>query len=642
MLQRIKRIVRTVQFYLELMVKPRTRKTYRIAVSEGLFDLAWYQAHCGSFPHALDAFEDYLEKSLCSNVNPSANFDTEFYMRANTDVYHHGISPLAHYIHHGRHEGRQSSPAINRWISNDELVPRNTPAWQSQKVAICLHIFYPDFVQKFASCLSRFPSNVDVFVAASSEAIKQDAVKQFSSLAQVNKVKGVIAPNRGRNFGPMLVEFSDELLEYDLMCHLHSKKSLYSGREQTQWFDYLNQYLFKDRHTVKSILRLFKEHDDLGIYYPTSFWMMPAWVNHWTCNKGFADQFVKNWGIDISSNFVNYPVGGMFWARPKALEPLLSTSYSYDDFPVEPLPNDGSWLHALERTLGLLAEKKGFKQFFYHPPSGKFTTDKSNIFSSYYKPPETLFNEIINFDIVSFDIFDTVLRREFTEPDYAKYKLGQSLTESGLVKSPDEFINIRNQAELALRERQNFEGDICITDTYKQIAELLKIDIGHAMELMELEFEFDLAMSLPKDEMVSIVHKLHDHRREIWFITDIYYTKQQIETMLRKIGISIPYQLFVSSDLGLRKDAGTMWTHIKERLAIVNKSHVHIGDNVRSDAQICGDFGLNNMHILHPTDKWQASGFDSVPQSQGGFNEKNTFKWGKLIGNMGRYPFMGE
>lgn len=643
MLSQLKKIVRTLQFYLELLFKPRTRRAYNMAVKSGLFNLEWYQAHCGTFPHALDAFEDYLAKSCFSNVNPSANFDTEFYMRANTDIYHHGISPLIHYMYHGKAEGRNSSMAINRWTSNDELVPVETANWKSQKIAICLHIFYPDFIEKFSRCLAKFPCNVDVFVAASSDKIKRQVELSFNKISNVGFVKAVEAPNRGRNFGPLLVEFADDLLEYDLMCHVHSKKSLYSGREQTQWFDYLNQYLLKDRHAVKSILRLFSEHKELGIYYPTSFWMMPSWVNHWTCNKGFAAEFAKDWGIDLSKNFINYPVGGMFWARPKAIEPLLSRSYSYEDFPEEPLPNDGSWLHALERSIGLLAEKCGYKQFFYHPPIGKFTTDKSNIFSQYYKPSEQLFHDINHFDIVSFDIFDTVLRREYTEPEYAKFKLGKILTEKGLVESPQQFIDIRNEVEFSIRKSQQFKGDVCITKTYKQLANRFNISIEEALSYLGLEFEFDLESVMPKDEMVSIVHRLHDMEKEIWFITDIYYTKLQIETMLRRIGVSIPYKLFVSSDLGKRKDSGAMWELIKEKLKDTGKSHIHIGDNVRSDAQICGDFGLNNMHILHPTDKWQACGFSSVMKSNDKkFDEGQVLKWGKFLGNTGRYPFLGE
>lgn len=641
MKKNIKQFARSLQTKVESLAYPSTAKAFKLAKQTGLFNAKWYQEHYGAFPSDWLAFKDYVNKSNYANVNPSPEFDTETYLRSNVDVYHAGISPLLHFMYHGRNEGRAWSSAIPRWTPKDNLIPKESATWRQQKIAIVLHIFYADFVSKFAECLERFPTNLDVFVTAASQEIADSSTATFNKIDRVNNVKVAVCENRGRNFGPFLVHFSKELLNYDLMCHLHSKKSLYSGREQTQWFDYQNQFLLKDKHVTSSVLRLFDEREELGIYYPTSFWMMPAWVNHWTCNKPFAQEFVDEWGIDISDNFVNYPVGGMFWARPAALKPLLDNTHQYEDFPPEPLPNDGSKLHALERTLGLLAEKQGYEQFFYYPPLGRFTQDKTSIAASYYKPAGSLLGDLANFDIVSFDIFDTVLRRKYHEPDYAKYLLGKELVTQGYFASPQDFIEARNKAELTCRQNNDFQGDVCITEAYEQLAKDTDISTEETAKWLEKEFHYDLSMAMPKDEMVEIVKQLSSKGREIWFITDIYYTKQQIETMLRKIGIAVPYKLFVSSDLGKRKDAGTMWSFIKERVQQAQRSHIHVGDNVRSDAQICGDFGLQNVHILHPEDKWRISGFADV------FNmefkqEADIYKWGTMISNHGRYPFFGE
>jgi hypothetical protein len=621
---------------------PKMRKTYRLAVTSQLFDVEWYEARYGKFSNPEMAFADYIEKSSFSNINPSPLFDTEFYLRSHINVYHSGKSPLIDYLHKEKDEPRRIADSYLRWHPKNQLVAADDAGWNEQKIAICLHIFYGDFVEKFAWSLREFPSDVDVFVAVSSEQIKLDVERVFASILQVKQLKVVIAPNRGRNFGPLLVEFGKELLNYDLMCHLHSKKSLYSGREQTQWFDYLHQYLLKDRHVIACLLRLFNSNPDLGMYYPTSFWMMPSWVNHWTCNKTFAAGFVNDWGIDIDENFVNYPVGGMFWARPAAIKQLLETDYSYEDFPAEPLPNDGSWLHALERSVGLLAEKNEYKQFFYNPPVSQFTTDKSYIFVNYYKPPEQLFNEVKNFDVISLDIFDTVLRREFTEPEYAKLQLGKYLADLDVVSTPHAFVALRNKMEFEIRQRNDFKGDVSIVDVYKGLAEFWSCDEEQALEYMHIEFGFDLEQVKAKDEMVNLVYQLAELGREIWFISDIYYTELQVVAMLKKIGMTVPYRLFVSSQLGLRKDNGTMWQYIKNRLTEEKLSHIHIGDNVRADAQICGDFGLVNMHVLHPVDKWQASGFKPVFRPDNHLNETEILKWGKLVANLGRYPFFGE
>ncbi|GGF84685.1 rhamnan synthesis F family protein [Alteromonas lipolytica] len=643
MKRNFKNLARGLQTKIEGLAYPSLAKAYKLAIKSGLFNPEWYQEHYGSFPSNWLAFKDYIKKSPYANVNPSPEFDTETYLRCNVDVYHAGLSPLLHYMYHGRNEGRAWSRALPRWTPRDNLIPKESATWRQQKIAIVLHIFYADFVAKFASCLEKFPTEVDVFVTAATQDIANDASATFKKINKVNNVKVTVCENRGRNFGPFLVHFSKELLAYDLMCHLHSKKSLYSGREQTQWFDYQNQFLLKDKHVTSSVLRLFDEHKELGLYYPTSFWMMPAWVNHWTCNKPFAKEFIAEWGLDISDNFLTYPVGGMFWARPAALEPLLNKTYQYEDFPAEPLPNDGSKLHALERILGPLVEKQGYEQFYYYAPLGRFTQDKTSISTSYYKPASSLLGDLSNFDIISFDVFDTVLRRKYCEPDYAKYLLGKELSHIGVFSSPEAFVEARNKAELTCRQTKSFEGDVSITEVYQQLAKECQISEECALDWMNKEFYYDLEMALPKDEMVEMVKQLSLNKKEIWFITDIYYTKRQVETMLRKIGIAVPYRLFVSSDLGKRKDAGTMWTYVKELISGTSKNYIHVGDNVRSDAQICGDFGLQNIHILHPIDKWKLAGFGCLASlDMDTPSESDILKWGPQISNLGRYPFFGE
>jgi lipopolysaccharide biosynthesis protein len=48
----------------------------------------------------------------------------------------------------------------------------------------------------------------------------------------------------------------------------------------------------------------------------------------------------------------------MFWARTEAIRPLLELGLDWQDYPAEPLPYDGSMLHAVERLLPLVAEKQ--------------------------------------------------------------------------------------------------------------------------------------------------------------------------------------------------------------------------------------------------------------------------------------------
>lgn len=617
-----------------------------LAKNKGLFSHNWYvNTYGGKFKNDFESFSDYVKKSNFSPVNPSPKFDNESYHRMYVDVYHSQQSPLVHFLSHGEKEGRGYTTVSHKWSPSDNLNYENSLPLKAYllKIAVCLHIYYADYIDRFYEALEQLPVKVDVFITLADEKNKEKAIERFSKHPKVNNVFLKCVPNKGRNFGPLLVEFANRLSDYDLFCHLHSKKSLYSGREQTQWSDYLTEYLLRDPAVVTKILNAFLKDPDIGIYYPTTFWMMPSWVNHVTCNKGYMKSWYEKLGLPESTDFLSYPAGGMFWARPKALKGILDKTYTYENFPDEPLPNDGSMLHALERVLGLLAEHNGYSQLFYHPASGRFTKDQSYVVANYQNSLDKMLPHLERIHLLSFDVFDTLVRRKFTVPDYAKLKLGQELVKQGVIANPKDFVSTRNTAEFSLREKAKFQGDVRIEDIYVELAERLNLSKEQGQLLMNREFELDFEMIQPKQEMVDLFNYLGAKGHILWVISDTYYNCKQVGLMLRKVGISVPYRLLVSSAEQKRKDNGSMWQMVKEDLKREGiTSYLHIGDNVVADAQLPGDLGLATMHILHPIDKWQALGFPVVLKGDSALDEAEILKWGSLISNIGRTPFLGD
>jgi FMN phosphatase YigB (HAD superfamily) len=641
--RKLKKQTRHLQSYYP-SVSPDHLSLLSLAKQHGLFDFQWYcnvQQHV--FPDELTAFADYLHKSRFAPVSPGPAFDNLRYQKANLDIYHSNITPIEHYLLYGINEARFALPFTSKWHPVDKLAPTiNEDLIKKQKIALCLHVFYADFIDYYAECLHNFPAKVDLFITVADLKHQPQIDTQLASLKQVGKVTVRKVPNRGRNFGPMLVEFAEELQRYDLFCHLHSKKSLYSGREQTQWADYLGEYLLHDHVVVSKAITHMAENPNCGLYYPTFFPIMPDWVNHWLKNKPQRSKIFTDWQLeDDGFEFLAYPVGGMFWAKPQALKQLLDRPYQYTDFPEEPLPNDGSELHALERCLGLLAEKNGFQQLFYYPELGSFTHDKSHIFSNYVCNKEQLFDKLNPFNIISFDVFDTLVRRSHYVPDYAKLKLGKRLVELRLFNDAHQFVEARNQAEFTVRKQKQFQADVVIDEVYQQLAKEHRWAPDQAIEFANLEFAYDLDMIESKDEVVDILNTLLGNGKLIYIISDTYYSEHQIVMMLRKAGVTNGYKLYVSSSLGKRKDNATMWAYLKETLP-KGKTFVHVGDNAVADAQIPGDFGLANLHILNPIDKWQAAGFDNPFIGKHKLNEQQILKWGQMISDFGRFPFIGE
>jgi lipopolysaccharide biosynthesis protein len=86
---------------------------------------------------------------------------------------------------------------------------------------------------------------------------------------------------------------------------------------------------------------------EIGIIFPDD----PNAIG-WDKNKDHAIDLSKQLKIkDLPVSFI-FPVGTMFWAKTKALEDMINRQFKWEEYPEEPLPYDGSMLHALERLLG--------------------------------------------------------------------------------------------------------------------------------------------------------------------------------------------------------------------------------------------------------------------------------------------------
>ena len=54
-------------------------------------------------------------------------------------------------------------------------------------------------------------------------------------------------------------------------------------------------------------------------------------------------------------------LGSVFWCRTNALQKVFMHNWKYTDFPEEPMPDDGTISHALERILGFATVDAGYK-----------------------------------------------------------------------------------------------------------------------------------------------------------------------------------------------------------------------------------------------------------------------------------------
>lgn len=96
----------------------KNTKDYYIIKRSGLFDENWFK-NTYDLNKTINPIRYYLKYGIEKNLNPSKDFDTNWYLKENIDVKKSGMHPFIHYILHGSKEHRLGKPLLTK--NNDKF-----------------------------------------------------------------------------------------------------------------------------------------------------------------------------------------------------------------------------------------------------------------------------------------------------------------------------------------------------------------------------------------------------------------------------------------------------------------------------------------------------------------------------------------
>jgi lipopolysaccharide biosynthesis protein len=220
------------------------------------------------------------------------------------------------------------------------------------------HIFYPALASEMFHYLRRLPGQADLLVTTDSEEKRvrlQDVLGGWDAGALEIKV----TPNRGRDIGPKLIAWAERYRDYDLVLHLHSKRSDHADF-LAPWRSFLLENLLGSAPVVASIYDAFDRLPELGMVASQHYEAIRPWLA-WNGNFAQAQQLARRMGFSLSrKRALDFPSGSMFWVRPAALQPLLDLGLAFTDFPEEGSQLDETPAHAIERLYFMICEHAGF------------------------------------------------------------------------------------------------------------------------------------------------------------------------------------------------------------------------------------------------------------------------------------------
>ena len=507
-------------------------------------------------------------------------FDSRFlneYKNNHGDLSLSTINPLEHFYKHQYEKNRIKRSVIDlngqRWGVRRDT---NTPA----DCAAVLHAHYADTVDELVERALWMGPETSVYFGCTTKDAYESACEALSRLGQFSETYVELLPNTGRNFGS-LFHFLHRI-KNDFIVHLHGKKSLYTGEEQSEWRGHLFDCLVPSHEGFMTRLELLRRDEDTVVVSPAPF-LGVEWAQSLLKNQAIIEM---NGGFSwVQPHY--YPEGGMFIARTSYLKEL-SARLEPIEWPREPIPADGTLAHAIERMVTDREFLDGRKALFAGPNSNRFWSDGRFI------PKPTSLHLLIeqlseSLELITVDLFDTLIERVDIDPTMALVRTyclhGFALSEA------IDLVQMRAEAENGLRQDLGrFPSHIEIMQELKRLCPE-KLSGLSASEMVDFEVRYELENTVEKELGRKILERAQMLGIPVMIITDTYYSRENIARIVDQHFSDYTFkEILVSSESGLRKDDGSIWRKLVGD--IEQERHIHFGDNQVADCQIAGDHGF--------------------------------------------------
>ena len=208
---------------------------------------------------------------------------------------------------------------------------------------------------------------------------------------------------------------------------------------------------------------------------------------------------------------------------------------------------------------------------------------KFSIVKKYNSKKINIYEEIKKHEIISFDIFDTLLIRPYVKPTDLFLHIEKLYKIKGFYKN-------RIMAEKLAREKYIDFEEVTLNQIYEEIDEKYK-------RFKEIEIELEERILTTHKENKKIYDYASSLGKKIIITSDMYLPKKTIEKILTKNNYTNYYKLYLSSDLMLTKASGNLYKYIIEDLKVAPSSIMHIGDNFHSDFNNPKLYGIDSIYI---------------------------------------------
>lgn len=242
-----------------------------------------------------------------------------------------------------------------------------------------------------------------------------------------------------------------------------------------------------------------------------------------------------------------------------------------------------------------------------------------------------LYQKIEQAEVISFDLFDTLIMREVLSSADISRLVDARLREKGIVIKDFSAMRLRAEKEMAKY------GAPTLEKIYEQILRNTEDVPVSAAKLAETELRIDLETLIPRQAVCDVFAYCIRQNKTVYIVTDTYYRGEQIEEILKKYCLTGYRGLFVSCEHNTGKRQ-KLFRKLKDREG--KKRYLHIGDDPAADIEAASKEGMSTYHIFSAEELLEASGYMGMESYMNHLSER--LKIGLFAAKLFNDPFQFE
>lgn len=419
----------------------------------------------------------------------------------------------------------------------------------------------------------------------------------------------VMVANEKTIFGMHDIAFPDEAIEGEAVLNMFLTQEGRCYSWHTMWNKLYRKSLWD---TCLPHFQEQKEHvimlEDVGFSFPLFYFAKKITKvensTYYYCqNSGSStdsksasfEKYKKNIG-DILNVFEFVE---RFLKTVNASEWILNKFYDYRNYYIRDWKN-GLEMIPNEEDRRKLSDMLGFSW----EDVGEYVKD-----DRFFRMTRTLWNDELEeikekiwspeYEYISFDIFDTLIKRPFYRPTDLFHLLDKLYEKE--CSSNASFHQIRIDGEIAARARLQKQfpdyQDVTIDEIYDYIREIYGIPADICSALKEEEKRLEIHFCTVRKTVKELYELALYAGKKIILVSDMFLDKETIGKILKKNGYSDYQKIFLSSEKRRLKHTGDLFRTVLNGLNIDGSRILHMGDNHYCDVLKAGEIGFHTVYI---------------------------------------------